>query len=39
MWLSLPAAVVDGSRLPYALDDLAQDLALAEQLGLFARYA
>jgi hypothetical protein len=33
MWLSLHAAVVDGSRLPYALDDLAQDVAVAEQLG------
>src|SRR5919201_639906 len=30
MWLSLHAALVEGSRLPYALDDLAQALAVAE---------
>jgi hypothetical protein len=39
MWLSLHAALVEGSRLPYALDDLAQDLAVAEHLGLLARHA
>jgi hypothetical protein len=36
MWLSLHAAAVDGSRLPYPLEDLAHDLAAAAQLGLFA---
>jgi hypothetical protein len=35
MWLSLHAAAVDGSRLPHTLDDLADELTLAEQLGLF----